>query len=162
LAVGFNIIKKGGVMQKRFVVMMVLVCFVLLAGYGYAFEHGKGKGGHGGFEEQFCHKAMLIIKNQEELGLTDEQVKKIKDLKVSTKKDLIRKNAEIDILALDIKAAMWEDVIDTNAVNALIDKKYELKKENAKSLVAAYVALKTILTEEQQKKLKAICGKDKR
>jgi Spy/CpxP family protein refolding chaperone len=143
-------------MRKRFVVMMLLVCFALLAGYTYADEHGKEKGGHGGFEDQFCHKAMLIIKNQEELGLSYGQVKKIKYLKVSTEKDLIKKNAEIDILAIDIKAAMWEDKIDANAVNALIDKKYELKKENAKSLVAAYVALKTILTEEQQKKLNAL------
>jgi Spy/CpxP family protein refolding chaperone len=143
-------------MRKRFTVMMILVCFILLAGYAYADEHGKEKGGHGDFKDQFCHKAMLLIKNQEELGLSDGQVRRIKDLKVSTEKDLIKKNAEIDILTIDIKAAMLEDRIDANAVTALIDKKYELKKENAKALVAAYVALTAILTEEQRKKLKAL------
>ena len=135
---------------------MLLVCFALSTTYVYA-EHGMKKDQKGCLGGKFYHKVMGVIKNQEELGLSDEQVKKLKDLKLSTKKEVIRKKAEIDILAIDIKAAMWEDSIDVNAVNVLIDKKYELKKEKAKALVAACVALKSILTDEQQKKLKSLC-----
>lgn len=139
-------------------VLLVLMCLSLLVPSVYA-EHGKMKGGHGDFDQKFCQKAMMIVKNQEELGLSDAQVKKVKDLKMSTKKDLIRKNAEIEILALDIKSALWEDEVDLNAINTLIDKKYDLKKEKTKSLVAAYVSLKGMLTKEQQKTLKGLCGK---
>lgn len=149
-------------MCKRFIVLMIIVCFALSTSYAYAEGLEKMKGGHEGVENEVCHKAMAILKNQEELGLSDEQVEKIKELKISVKKDSIRRKADIDILVLDIKAASWGDTIDINAVNALIDKKYELKKEKAKSLVAADVALKSILTEEQQKKLKALCVKGKR
>lgn len=154
-------------MDRRLIVLMLAVCFVLSASYAYSEDHGmmkgKMKGGMKGSQEdmgdQFCDKAMMILKNREELGLSEEQIKKVKDLKMSVKKDLIRKKADIEIIALDIKSAMWGDVIDVNAVNALIDRKYDLKKEKAKSLVAAHAALKTVLTEEQKKKLKDICGK---
>ncbi len=142
-------------MGKRFIVVAMFLCFAFLTTQVYA-EHGNMKGGHGGFEGKFYKKAMLIIKNQDELGLSDEEVKKIKGLKIATKKDLIRKDAEIEVLGLDIMAAMWEDAIDLEAVNVLIDKKYELKKEKAKSIVAAYATLKTMLTKEQQKKLKSL------
>ena len=147
-------------MCKRFIVLMLLVCFALSATYVYA-ERGMKKDHKGDLGGKFYYKVMMVIKNQEELGLSDEQVKKLKDLKLTTKKEAIRKKAEIDMLAIDIKAAMWEGVIDVNAVNVLIDKKYELKKEKAKALVAADVELKSILTEEQQKKLKSLCGRDK-
>ena len=115
-------------------------------------------------------KGTVCMYSDEEEGkvphynISDEQVKKIKGLKVSTKKDLIRKKADIDIVALDIKSALWEDEVDLATVNALIDRKYDLKKEKAKSLVAAYAALKGILTEEQRDKLKTLYrgGKDKK
>jgi len=148
-------------MCKRFFVTALLVCFTFLATQVYA-EHGKMKDGHGDMDGKFYKKAMLIIENQEELGLSDAEVKKVMDLKMATKKDLIAKKAEIDLLAVDIKAVLWADEIDVTSVNALIDRKYEIKKEKAKSLVAACVALKGMLTPEQQKALKGLCKKDKR
>ena len=75
------------------VLLLVLMCLSLLVPSVYA-EHGKMKGGHGDFDQKFCQKAMMIVKNQEELGLSDAQVKKVKDLKMSTKKDLIRKKGQ--------------------------------------------------------------------
>lgn len=125
--------------------------------------HGKGKGcHHKGLEGKFARKAHMILKNKEELGLSDKQVAKIKDLKIKVKKDLIRKNAEIEILALDIKAGLRKDAVQTDKVNKLLDQKYELKKEKAKSVVGGYAALKTILTEKQKEKMKDLwkkCGK---
>ena len=151
-------------MYKRLIVLVLVVSLALMASYAYAEGegYGKTKGHHWDFEEKVFHKAMLLIKNQEELGLTDEQIKKVKDLKIATKKGVIKKKADIEILSLDIKAALWEDVVDLNALNALIDTKYELKKEKTKSLVAAYVELKGVLTEEQKAKLKDLCKKDKK
>lgn len=148
-------------MGKRFFVIALLVCFTFFASQVYA-EHGKMKGGHGNMEGKFYKKAMLMIANQEELGLSDAEVKKIKELKVAIKKDLITKKAEIDLIAIDIKAAMWEDMVEIDSVNTLIDRKYELKKQKAKSLVAACVALKGMLTKEQIKLLKGLCKKGKK
>lgn len=127
----------------------------------YAYDSGQAKGHHEKSEKRFFSKAHFVLKNEEEIGLSDKQAEQIKNLKIRTKKDLIRKKAEIDILALDIKVEMWKDPINTNAVNKLIDKKYELKKEKAKFMVSAYAALKGTLTVEQKTKLKDLLKQHK-
>ena len=146
-------------MSRRFVAAGLLVAvfvFGLMSVRAYAGMHGDKKDHGGGLESKFSCKAGMILRNKEELSLTDEQMKRLKELKVATKKDLVRKNADIDILAIDIKSKLWEETIDTEAINALIDRKYEIKKAKAKALVAACAELKRILTEEQIGKLKAL------
>ena len=140
-----------------FTVLFLLSAF--LPSVGNAYEHGKAKGHHKDFESKVFYKAYFLLKNQEELGLTDEQVEKIKDLKHKSKKELIKKEAEIDVLAVDIKAELYKDTVDRDALDALIDSKYELKKSKAKYLVETYAGLKGILTEEQKEKLKTLWGK---
>ena len=133
------------------VAVMVAFVFSLLAPMAFAYDHGKDKKGNEDFGEEIFNKAHFILENQEELEISDEQAKKIKDLKIKAKKDMIKIKAEIDLIAIDIKQETWKDAIDTEAVNALIDKKYDLKKEKAKSSVVAYAELKSILTEEQER-----------
>jgi hypothetical protein len=149
-------------MKRKLMIIALLVSVLTLSVMPlevYAFDHGKTKGqkgGHWDLEKKFSCKAHLILANKEKLGLSDGQVTKIKELKMKTKKGLIRKAAEIKILALDIKAAMWKDPINTSAVNKLIDKKYDLKKGKTKSLVGACAALKGILTKGQKEKMKGL------
>lgn len=124
-------------------------------------EDGRGKGkGHygkkGDLQGKLMKKAHFILKNKEELGLTDEQVDKVKTLKIETKKSLIRQKADIAIIAIDIKAALWEDTIDKVAIGKLIDQKYDLKKASAKTLVGAYADMKSVLTDEQKEKCKEL------
>lgn len=148
------------------VIVALVMTFGLMGGAIFA-DHGK-KGGcqyeaeKGDLEAQFSAKAHLLMKSQEELGLSDDQMTKIHDLKMNTKKDMIRRDAEIEILALDIKSALHAETIDTKAVNALIDNKYDLKKEKTKALVGAYAALKEILTKEQKEKMKGLWKKSER
>jgi Spy/CpxP family protein refolding chaperone len=108
------------------------------------------------FEEKIMCKFHLVISNHDKLNLSDEQTAKIKGLKINTKKDLIKRNAEIDLISVDMKSKLWEDVIDKEDINKLIDQKYELKKAKTKVLINAYAELKNILTDEQRKKLKDI------
>jgi len=105
-------------------------------------------------DEKFFHKAHFILKSADELGLTADQLDKVQALKLKVKRSLIQKEAEIDIYALDIKAALGKDNVNVSAVNNLIDKKYEIKKQKAKELVDAYVSLRGILSKEQYEKLK--------
>lgn len=153
--------------KRRIAVVVVLVMtFGLLGGAAFADHCEKGGCQHakdkGGLEAKFCAKAHFLMKNQEELGLSDDQIAKINGIKLNNKKDLIKRNAEIEILALDIKSALYAETVDTKAVNALIDKKYDLKKENTKVLVGAYAALKEILTKEQKEKMKDLWKKCKK
>jgi len=106
---------------------------------------------------KFFHMAHAIFENHVELGFSEENLHKVKDLKINTKKSLIRSTAEIDIVAVDIMAKMWEDSPDMAEINKLIDKKFTLKKESMKELLNAFLSLKKMLSKEQLRKLHGIC-----
>ena len=136
--------------------LVLVLCFVLCSSAALAKDAGrKGEDGFS-LERKVLRKLGMVIRYQEDLGLTDEQVAQIRDLKVSVQKDLVKKQADIKLLAIDIKTALAEDTIDTKAVGKLIDKKYAVKKDKAMVLVKAYAELKKMLTDEQQKKFKTI------
>ena len=159
-------------MKKKIGAMVLLlvlaVSFCIPVGYadpdrksgecGKKYSHSKKKMD---LDEKFYYKAHLILKNAEELGLSEKRISDIKKLKVSVKKDLISRQAQIDLLAVDIKVEMWEDPMNLNAINSLIEQKYEIKKEKAKALIAAYAKLKGILSEEQKEALKGLYKKAK-
>ena len=109
------------------------------------------------FAEKFFHFAHSILENHEELGLTDVDVKKIRDLKIGTKKGLIRNTAEAELLMVDIISSLYQEKPELSAINRLVDKKFEIKKAGMKKLIAAFVGIKKLLSKEQMKQMKAIC-----
>lgn len=109
-----------------------------------------------GLEEKFFHKAHFMLTNQEEMGLTDQQAENIKKLKIDVKKALIRQDAEIDVLALDIKAALYNRPVDAAALRELIGKKYDLKKGKKQYLADAYAQLVNGLDDQQYQQMKAL------
>ena len=128
-----------------------------------SWEHRghSGKWGHegkmgGALDGKFFHKASMILKHKKELALSDKQIADLKSLKLETEKNLVMKKAEIEMVSLDIRGKLTDETIDTKAVNALIDKKYDLKKEKEKSLVTAFASLKSLLTDEQKASLKQL------
>jgi hypothetical protein len=86
--------------------------------------------------------------------VSDEQLDKIKKLKVVLKKDLIRKKADIKVIKVDIRSLLYEDEVDVDVINRLIDQKYEIKKSKFKMVVESYAKLKKALTKEQMDNLK--------
>ena len=146
-------------MKKRSIIVCLLT-FLFVGIFSmtcHAEGYCKGKRHHGyGLENKFFHKLDLAIANDVNLGLSDEQFEKIKMLELNTRKNVIKKRAEIDVLKIEIKLKLWEDTIDKKSINKLIDKKCEIKKEKAKALVDAYAQFKNILTEEQKKTFKTI------
>lgn len=109
-------------------------------------------------KKKFFKKASFILGQYGELELSEEQTGKIKELKINVKKDLIMKEAEIEVLAIDVKSAMRKSSIDVDAVNTLIDKKYALLADKTKFLVKSFASLKNILNDDQKNKLKKLCS----
>lgn len=149
-------------LNRNFVSLVVLCVLTVFVSAGYA-DHGVGyhkKGEYGGYHRKgLSGKAMkkmhMVLRNKKELEITDEQEQAIRKLKYDTKKKVITMKAEADVIAVDIKSMMYDDdPMDTEAINALIDKKYEIKKNKAKILIGAYAELKKILTAEQKDKLR--------
>ena len=155
--------------MKRIIVICIIACCALAVASSPLFADGMGKcnfmPGHGSMcgkkadhEGMFLHKAAFILKNAAELGLSDEQVEKIKAAEYGLKKSTIKEDADIASLVLDIKEALRKDVVDLNAVNGLVDQKYVIKAQKAKEDIAAYANLKALLTKDQHNKLKEMWG----
>jgi hypothetical protein len=141
-------------------VLIVLVSAVVTQAYARDCANDK-KGYHRSLEEKFLNKVHFFLGNQDGLGLSDRQMVKIRILELKTRKVLIRKDAELDLIELDIKDRLRDNTVDTVAIDKMIDHKFEIKKARAKSLVSAYAALKRLLTDEQKEKMKSLwkkCG----
>ncbi len=160
-------------MNKKLIGLMVIGAVISVAALGYANHPGSeggrgfygGKGRCGGFEKggrghhgfgQFMQKAHFILENKEELGLTEEQVNTIKDLKIRVKKDLINLRAETQLNMVDIQSQLKTDDVNVQAVNALVDQGFANTSTRVKSIIDSYAKLKSTLTPEQKAKLKEI------
>ena len=162
-------------MKRIATIFVVLLCALALASSAaFADQSSMGKcnfmpKGHKmwsekGHDEIFFRKAHFALAHAAELGLSDDQVSKIKAIEYTLKKNLIKEDANIKSLGLDVREAIEKDAIDTNAVNSLIDQKYAIKSGKAKETIQAYADLKKILTKDQYNKLKemrhhGMCGK---
>ena len=143
-------------MKRLVVVSLVIILAIIASPFAYSDSGYKKLKEKVNLEEKMLMKVHMIMKNQEELNLSEDQIESIKNLKVNTKKELIKKNAEIDILCVDIKSKLWEEIIDIKEINKLVDKKYALKKEKTKSLIAACAKIKKTLSKEQKQNLKKL------
>ena len=135
----------------------IVLTFGLLQSVSFACD-GKGWSKHHGkdmpLDKKLFKKLHMIFSHQDELGISDDQLAKIKELKIALKKDLIQKEADIDLVKVDIRSALYEDEINLEVVNKLIDQKYETKKSKSKQVVSTIAELKKILTKDQMDKLK--------
>jgi len=153
--------------QKGLFVLILVAIFALAGTQLYAKHsgggyHGKsscgGKGYHhdASLESKVFMKGHFLMMNQDEIGLTDEQIDKVKSIKMATKKNLILQDANIAVLKIDIRGMMKQDPVPMDEIDALIDQKYSLKSDRAKMLVSAYVDMKGVLSDEQKEKTKEI------
>lgn len=127
---------------------------------------GKGKYGKGGcsshassacpISSKFCQKVCWIMEHKEELGLTDDQIAKIKALDLEVEKSSIRGMAEMKVFALELENRMSQDVIDVASIENMIDSSMASMALSAKATVKAYADLKSVATPEQKAKAKEL------
>ena len=146
--------------MKKVISLVLAFSILTIPAYAFGSKHHKDKDKHKDLESKVLWEAGFLLEHKEDLALTDEQIAKLETLKLETKKSMIRKDAEIEAISLDIDAKLKTDDATPDAVNALMDQKYELKKEKSKELVAAYFDLKNLLTDEQKAKKKELFKKD--
>ncbi len=158
--------------NRRWITIGVLACglaMTLAVGDGYAGSgNGKGYGreacddggwkhsGSGRLDEIFFHKSHMILRYEQELGLSEEQVERVKTIMAETQKRLIRDEADIDVLSVDLMRELHKATIDVQTARSILDKQYEVKKGKAMALVQSLADLKATLTPEQYAKLKEL------
>ena len=147
-------------LKKAAMLVFLLGTFVFLS--PVVFAHSKCDRGASKCEGQcpiagkMMMKAHMLLENKSDLALTDEQVKAIKELKLQGEKDSITQMAEMKTFMLDLESKLSDDKTDVEGANALIDKGFASASAGAKSNLAAYAKLQSILTADQAVKMKAL------
>ena len=122
------------------------------SGMGHEKDHGSGA-----MHERAHQIAMRFIKhmlkNKEGMSLTDEQVQRLRDLKINYKKDRIRMKAEKDLAEVDLHVLLWDEKAKLADIEAQMNTVHAaMTKLHIASIKAPRDAL-AVLTEEQQTRM---------
>ncbi len=120
-------------------------------GKGYG-EHGGGmKGRHGGAGHFLRH----LLMHQKEIGLSEEQVGKIKNLQFELDKTRIRTEADIQVVERELDMLVPDAKADLAAIEAKLKQSGALQASLRLAAIKAKREALALLTPEQREKEKA-------
>lgn len=100
------------------------------------------------------------VKNQKELGLTDDQIKKLTQFKLECQKIKTLDGAQVTVACMELKAMMGPANFDLEAVKAQIKKKMDLLASMKIKEMELYQKAISVLTSEQLKQVAALIPLD--
>lgn len=119
--------------------------------------HGQMQSGHGrdGQEEQGAHYLKHLLKHAKEIGLTPEQIGKLKALQLDTGRTQARLDADIKIANLELRDLLEDEQADLSVIKTKVDQlKYAEGADMLASIKAKYEGM-ALLTPEQREKDRA-------
>jgi Spy/CpxP family protein refolding chaperone len=132
-------------------------------------DHGGMMGGHmckmcGGHDqnkedEHSSHDLKHLLKHGKEIGLTSEQISKLKTMQLDLSRAQARAEADIKVATLELHALVEDEQTDSAAIQAKVD---QLKKAEGGILFTAIRSRRdamAILTPEQREKAHAMRDK---
>jgi len=123
------------------------------AGKTHQMSFHQGGHRHGGFT---THLLKHLLKNKQELGLTDEQVAKLRTIALDADKARIRAEADVMVSERELRSMMWDDKAQLPAIEAKV-KEGEAYQATVRIIgIRAARELIGVLTPEQQAKRKAL------
>ena len=154
-------------MKARYSMSMMVAAAALLA-FGApvtAFSQMKdmsmtGHGeGHGqkmemGTMDKMGEMMGMCIEHADKMGLTDDQVMKMKPLHNDMKKRRARFEADLKIAKIELAEVMEVKDFDLEKANTAVKKIAEIKTAHHLETVKAMKEMRTIITDEQFKKMK--------
>jgi predicted enzyme involved in methoxymalonyl-ACP biosynthesis len=112
----------------------------------------------GDYESRFFGLIDIIMKNDEKLRLSDEQMTEIKDLKATAKAKVTPMNEKMSALDVEINTLSWEE-FDLDSINKLVAEKHQIMHQKSQYLTSMHnTLLCKILSPEQRDILKAMPG----
>ena len=132
-------------------------------------DHGGMMGGHmckmckghdqNKEDEHSSHDLKQLLKQGKEIGLTSEQISKLKTMQLDLSRAQARAEADIKVATLELHALVEDEHSDSSAIQAKVD---QLKKAEGGILFTAIKSSRdamAILTPEQREKEHAQCEK---
>jgi protein CpxP len=129
---------------------------------GYYGKEGHGSGGHssmGGYGAGMMHNSTghlirHLLKHEEEIGLTAEQVTKLKDMQLNLDKTRIKSEADIQVAERELKALTEDEKSDLGAIEAKLKQSGDLQAGLRMVSIKARRDVLALLTPEQRAKEK--------
>ena len=123
---------------------------------GHMMMHGA-QGGHeeGDAGDHAGHHLKHLLKHAKEIGLTPEQIGKLKVMELDFKRADVRLKADIEVAQLEVEALLEDDQVELSAIQAKVD---QLKKAEGAHVIAAIKSTRNalaLLTPDQREKERA-------
>ena len=115
--------------------------------------HGEGQGqmmGMGGMD-------MMCMEHAKKMGLTDDQMEKMKPLHREMQKKQIRSKADLKIAEIELKEIMEVKDFDLDKATAAVKKIEDMKTARHLEMLKAMKDMRAILTDEQFKNMQKMC-----
>ncbi|MBI2884022.1 MAG: Spy/CpxP family protein refolding chaperone [Candidatus Methylomirabilis oxyfera] len=98
----------------------------------------------------------LMLMSKEQLGLTADQERSLRELRANFQKESIKQTAEIDVAELELNGLLEQEKVDVAKVEALAKKIAMLQADLRVDRVKTIEAGKAVLTPEQRGKLERL------
>ncbi len=148
-------------MRKRILVVTAVLIGMLglgLPGWSQQWQGmGPGFGGHRG--GRMGPRLLAMLENDRfkaNLGLTDQQADRLRQIVVDTEKSRVRVGADVAIRGIELRELLRADKPDRDAVMKKTQEISTLLGELIKQHVDALLSAKSVLTPEQQKKVRTL------
>ena len=122
----------------------------MMRGMGMSGPWGHGRGGHEG------PLISMMLHWKDQLALTAEQERSLRELRATFGKEAIRRTSEIDVAELELRELLEQEKVNLAQVEAWTKKIALLRADQRLARIKTIEAGKAQLTAEQQRKLEGL------
>jgi Spy/CpxP family protein refolding chaperone len=120
-------------------------------------SHGEGQGQMMAMGSMEMGGDMMFMEHASKMGLTDEQMEKMKPLHSEMKKKQIRSKADLKIAEIELMEIMEVKDFDLDRATAAVKKIEDIKTAQHLGMLKAMKDMRAILTDEQFKNMQKMC-----
>jgi Spy/CpxP family protein refolding chaperone len=148
-------------MMKRWVIAGAVITGTVLTAGWFVWAAERGDWGHGGWGQEpfgMSERMLGLLDNQRfktEIGLNDQQVDRLRQILVEVQKSSIKTRADLRLRGIELREMLRSDNPDRAAVLRKVQELSDLRGQMMKQHVEALLAAKTVLTPEQQRKVRS-------
>ena len=148
--------------MKKIVFALLLTVVFAVPAFSQMDMPMKGHGeGHGQMMEMdhmdMMGGDMMCMEHAHHMGLTDDQITKMKSMRREMQKSQIRSKADLKIAEIEFMEIMEVKDFDLDKANSAVKKIGDIKTARHLEMLKAMKDMRTILTDDQFKKMHKMC-----
>jgi len=148
--------------MKKIVLSLLLTFVFAVPAFSQMEMPMKGHGGGHGQMMEMDHMDMMgcdmmCMEHARHIGLTDEQIAKMRSMHREMQKSQIRSKADLKIAEIELMEIMEVKDFDLDKANSAVKKIGDIKTTRHLEMLKCMKDMRTILTDEQFKKMHKMC-----